>query len=50
MDKMTVLHQIFSDHGMLVGTTSSYMASIRVQEDQEGALNPNEEDEEDDSG
>ena len=47
MDKMTVLHWIFSDHGMLVGMTSSYTASIRVQE---GALNPNEEDEENDSG
>ncbi|KAH9980440.1 hypothetical protein BJV74DRAFT_879340 [Russula compacta] len=28
MEKMTVLHRIFSDCGMLIGTTSSYMANI----------------------
>jgi len=28
MEKMAVLHQIFLDRGMLVSTTSSYMAGI----------------------
>ena len=29
MEKMAVLHWIFSDHGMLVSTTSSHMAGIK---------------------
>lgn len=29
MEKMAVLHWIFSDRGMLVSTTSSYMAGIK---------------------
>jgi len=28
MDKMAALHQVFLDHGMLAGTTSSYMAGV----------------------
>ena len=35
MDKMAALHQIFHDRGMLVGTTSSYMAGVRVRKDSE---------------
>ncbi|KAH9976493.1 hypothetical protein BJV74DRAFT_879576 [Russula compacta] len=51
MEKMTVLHWIFSDCGMLIGTTSSYMASIMTtQEDQEATVSSNEEDEEEDGG
>ena len=52
MEKMTALRRIFSDHGMLIGTTSSYMAGIRIQEHQERAPGANEEPEdepEDDS-
>jgi len=33
MDKLIVLRRVFSDLGMLVGTTTSYMAGIRVQQD-----------------
>jgi hypothetical protein len=36
MDKMAALRRTFSDRGMLAGTTSSYMASIKVQVDQPG--------------
>ena len=32
---MATLHQVFLDHGMLVGTTSSYMAGLVIQMDQE---------------
>lgn len=35
MDKMAALHQAFLDRGMLVGTTSSYMAGLAIQKDQE---------------
>ncbi|KAH9978413.1 hypothetical protein BJV74DRAFT_879459 [Russula compacta] len=51
MEKMTVLRRIFSDCGMLIGTTSSYMAGIMTtQEDQEATVSSNEEDEEEDGG
>jgi len=34
MEKMTALHRIFLDHGMLIGMTSSYMAgTATVEED-----------------
>jgi hypothetical protein len=32
MDKITALHRVFSDRGMMFGTTSSYMAGIRAGE------------------
>ena len=35
MDKMAALHQTFLDRGMLVRTTSSYMADLVIQKDQE---------------
>ena len=52
MEKMSALQQIFSDHKMLIGTTSSYMAGLTtVQEDQEEAGNVLDDgDEEGDSG
>jgi hypothetical protein len=34
MEKIMVLCQVFSDRGILVGTTASYMVSIKVQQDQ----------------
>ena len=54
MEKMAVLHWIFSDHGMLVGTTSSYMAGIE-QDHQRPLSSPNtvnniEDDEDGDDG
>jgi hypothetical protein len=35
MDEMAVLHWVFLDRGMLAGTTSSYMAGIKIPKDQE---------------
>jgi len=47
-----MLHWIFSDHRMLIGTTSFYMAgTVTVQEDQEEAVDTsNEKYKEEDSG
>ena len=54
MEKLTALRRIFSDNGMLIGTTSSYMAgiaSVQDSEDQNEALDTSdEEDEEGDGG
>jgi hypothetical protein len=33
MEKLIAFRRVFSDLGMLVGTTTSYMAGIRVQQD-----------------
>jgi len=38
MDKMAALHRVFLDCGMLAGTTSSYMAGIKIPKDQEEKL------------
>jgi len=51
MEKMTVLRRIFSDCGMLTGTTSSYMAgAVTAEEGQEEALHTSEEEYEDSDG
>jgi hypothetical protein len=49
MDKMAALHWTFLDHVMLIGTTSSYMADLMIQEDQKEIPHPLEvaDDEED---
>lgn len=54
MDKMAALHCIFSDCGMLVGSTSSYVAGVRAKDEQELPIpTPNialDEDDDDDDG
>ena len=40
MDKMAALRQTFLGRGMLVGTTSSYMADLVIQEDQKEIPHP----------
>jgi hypothetical protein len=40
MDKMAALCQTFLGHGMLVGTMSSYVADLMIQEDQKEILHP----------
>lgn len=51
LEKMAALHQIFSDRGMLAGTTSSYMAGIKAdKEELHTSGNTDEEDEEDYDG
>jgi len=52
MDKMAAPRQVFLDRGMLAGTTSSYMAGIKIPKDQEkscilDAVNNDDEDEDD---
>jgi hypothetical protein len=55
MEKIMALRRVFSDRGMLVGTTASYMASIKVQQDQSSTNTSNiaseaDGEEEDDGG
>jgi hypothetical protein len=56
MDKMAALRHIFSEMGMLAGTTSSYMAKMKSEDEREedcsdtAELRDNEGDEDDDGG
>jgi len=54
MDKIAALRQVFLDRGMLVGSTSSYMAGVRAEEDfavahiASGVTKPEDEEEDED--
>lgn len=48
MEKMAALHQIFSDRGMMAGTTSSYMAGMETEK--ELRRSTSDEDDDDDGG
>lgn len=49
MEKMAALHQIFSDRGMLAGTTLSYMAGVKADEEESCTSGNTEKEDEDDS-
>jgi hypothetical protein len=48
MDKMAALHRVFSDRGMMFGTTSSYMAGVKGPQVVSGSSNAADREEEDD--
>jgi hypothetical protein len=56
MDQMAALRRVFLDRGMLAGTTSSYMAGIKIPKDQEenlsftDAVDDDDDKDEDDGG
>ena len=56
MDKMAALRHIFSEMGMLAGTTSSYMAKMKSEDEREedcsdmAELRDNKRDEDNDGG
>jgi hypothetical protein len=50
LDKMTALWQIFDGQGMLVGTTSSYMAGMVQKGESDADSIPMDEDDEDNGG